>query len=54
MASINPELGAFIAILAVDDDGPVRWEKTTRRRDHYTLWGTPEEIVGCVVRVKPV
>jgi hypothetical protein len=54
MALVNPELGAFIAIIRVDDGGQVTWEKTTKRRDHYTLWGTPAELLACVVRTIPL
>ena len=52
MARVNPELGTFIAVLAIEDDGPVRSEKTTKRRDHYTLWGNPSQILDCVERVE--
>jgi hypothetical protein len=54
MALSNPELGAFIAVIRVDDDGPVTWEKTTKRRDHYTLWGTAAQVLACVVRIIPL
>ena len=50
----NPRLGAFVAVLRISDGGPVRWEKTTRRRDHYTLWGAASDILSCVERVEPV
>ena len=53
-AAVNPELGTFVAVLRVQAGGPVRWEKTTRRRDHYTLWGTAADILACVIRTEPV
>lgn len=53
-ASVTPEMGAFIATISVEDEGPVRWEKTTKRRDHYTLWGTAAETLACVQRVDPI
>ena len=53
-ALITPSLGRFVATLKIDDKGPVQWEKTTSRRDHYTLWGTPADILACVERVDPV
>lgn len=53
-AAVFPELGDFIAILRVDDGGPVRWEKTTKRPDHYTLWGTSADIRACVIDVEPL
>jgi hypothetical protein len=52
MARGNPELGTFIAVLAIEDSGPVRWEKTTKRRDHYTLWGDASQILDRVERVE--
>jgi hypothetical protein len=54
MVEVNPDLGAYIVVLEVDDSGPVRWEKTTKRRDHYTLWGSPAQIRACVVSIEPV
>jgi hypothetical protein len=52
MAAINPELGSYIAVLQIVEGGPVTWEKTTKRRDHYTLWGTAAEIHACVIRLE--
>ncbi len=49
-----PELGSFLATVRIDEVGPVRWEKTTKRGDHYTLWGTAGEILFCVERIEPV
>jgi hypothetical protein len=47
-------MGAFIATIRIEDDGPVRWEKTTKRRDHYTLWRTPADILARIERVDPI
>jgi hypothetical protein len=54
MAQMNPELGSFIATIAIEENGPVRWEKTTKRRDHYTLWGVPEDILARCEHVEPL
>ena len=53
-AAAFPEVGDFVATLRIEDDGPVRWEKTSRRRDHYTLWGTAGDILACVTDVEPL
>jgi hypothetical protein len=50
----RPTLGRYIATLLVEDSGAVRWEKTTNRRDHHTLWGTADAILACVERVDPI
>ena len=54
MAQVNPELGAFIATIAIEENGPVQWEKTTKRRDHYTLWGHPHDVLARVERIEPL
>jgi hypothetical protein len=47
-----PWLGGYIAELDLPDDGgPIRYERTTDSRGHYTAWGRPEDLVGRVVRV---
>ena len=52
-APLFPEMGAFLTTLRIPDDGPVTWEKTSKRRDHYTLWGSVADILRCVERVEP-
>ena len=54
MAQANPDLGMFLVTLAIEDNSTVQWEKTTKRRDHYTLWGNPEDIAACVVHIEPL
>ena len=51
--SVFPELGTYLATILLPDDGPVRWEKTSKRRDHYTLWGYAADILACVECVEP-
>ena len=53
-AQARPSLGRFIATLLIEDAGAVRWEKTTNRRDHFTLWGAAADILACLERVDPV
>lgn len=53
-AAKHNSLGKFIATLHVTDGDAVRWEQTTKRKDHYTLWGTADEILACVERVDPL
>lgn len=50
-----PFLGSHIAAIQVEDDGPVRVERTLRGSPgHHTLWGDPEHIRSHVVSVVPV
>ncbi len=44
--------GSYLARLALDPGGPIRWAKTGGEA-HYTLWGTPAELLACVVVVVP-
>ena len=41
-------LGRWIARLEIQEQGPIRFEKTLLDPDHYTLWGEPEALLGCV------
>ena len=52
-ATTYPFLGRYLADLRIVDDAGIRWEKT-RGRGHHTLWGDPQAILNCVVRVVPV
>jgi hypothetical protein len=49
-----PWLGGSIAEVAIPDDGSVAFERTGKSRGHFTLWGDPTKLLGCVVRVVPV
>lgn len=42
---------AFIAEIAIEDNSPVTFERTTTTRGHFTLWGTPDELLARVVAV---
>lgn len=44
-----PFLGPYLARLEIPDTGPIRFERTTRSRGHYTLWGEPGALLACVV-----
>lgn len=54
LAARAPSLGRFIAILELDENGPIRFAQTGRASEHYDLWGEPGEILATVVRVVPV
>ena len=47
-------LGTYVAELRLDEDGPIRFERTTREPGHHTLWGDPAELRRCVVSIRPV
>jgi hypothetical protein len=48
-------LGRFVAELAILRSSPVRIERTIpRSRGHHTIWGDPNVLLDCVVRVVPV
>lgn len=49
-----PAQGAFIATLAIPDDGRIRYERTGRTEGHYTLWGDANDLLRCVTSVQPV
>ncbi len=49
-----PWLGGYVAELLVSREGECacRWERTvTHNQGHFTLWGDPDDLLGCVVRV---
>jgi hypothetical protein len=46
-----PVLGTWIAELELREGGPIRWERTTKARGHYTVWGRPAAVCRRVVRV---
>jgi len=50
-SSAYPFLGSNIARLDIGESGPIRFERTTRSRGHYTLWGEPATLLASVVAV---
>jgi hypothetical protein len=46
-----PHMGEHIAILEIDDAGPLMVARTGQGRGHHTVWGDSEEIFRCVVAV---
>jgi len=51
-AATFPYLGQWIAEIDLTRSGNLRVEQTGRRRErHYTVWGDPDELLRCVVRV---
>lgn len=50
----SPRLGRCIARIELPDDSPVIFERTTTSSGHYTLWGDPAVILGCITDVIPV
>jgi len=52
-ARAYPFLGHYLARLEIPNAGPVRFERTTRSRGHYTLWGEPSALLACVVATIP-
>ena len=53
-ASDFPLLGSYIAAIRVEGDDPIRAERTTSSRGHYTLWGEPALMLARVSSVVPV
>ncbi len=54
-AKAFPVLGGYIAVLRVDDDGPITCERTLQSSSgHHTLWGDAEALLGCVEAVVAV
>lgn len=49
-----PERRGFIAELRIPPDAPVTIERTGAQRGHHTLWGSPDDILGYVVKVIPL
>ncbi|MGH2600205.1 MAG: hypothetical protein ACRDJ9_12570 [Dehalococcoidia bacterium] len=48
-----PRIGAFIAVMEIEDDGPVRVEKTGANPTHYDLHGEAGDLLAAVVAVFP-
>jgi hypothetical protein len=53
-ARVSPMLGSHLAELDIPETGQIRWERTTGSPGHYTLWGSPAQLLECMVRVIPV
>ncbi|MGH2560337.1 MAG: hypothetical protein ACRDJH_14845 [Thermomicrobiales bacterium] len=53
MALRAPHLGHFLAELHLPADAPILAERTTKSHGHYTLWGDPAFLLGCVVDIMP-
>jgi hypothetical protein len=53
LAARAPGLGQFIAVLELDENGPIQFAQTGRAPEHYDVWGEPEQILATVVRVVP-
>ncbi len=49
-----PAQGDFIATIVIPDDSRIRYERTGRSEGHHTLWGTPNDLLQCVVAVESV
>lgn len=47
-------LGDFLAVLRVEPNTGIRVEQTSRRADHYTLWGTAVALLATTTGVQPV
>jgi hypothetical protein len=54
MRQLFPKLGDFIALLQIPPDAPIRVEKTGGNPHHYTIWGAPAALRGCVQSIEPV
>lgn len=44
----------YIAELQIPDDAQVTIERTGRQRGHYTLWGSPDDILEYITHVVPI
>ncbi len=54
LAALFPRMGSFVAVLEIDPDGPVRFERTLASPTHYDIWGEPRNLLAAVVEVVPV
>jgi hypothetical protein len=53
LAATFPRLGTFIAVLDLQEGGPVLFEQTLGSPTHYDLWGEPRAMLAAVVAVVP-
>ena|SRR5579884_2345190 len=49
-----PVLGDLLAEVTIPDDSPIRFERTTSSRGHYTMWGDQTQLRQLVTRIEPV
>jgi len=42
---------AYVAELHIPDGSPITFKRTGGQRGHHTLWGSPDDLVACVVSV---
>lgn len=54
LATRRPELGRFVAVMRIPDDGSTRVGRTGSRAGHHTLWGEPRMLLACVIGIEPV
>jgi hypothetical protein len=54
MALRAPHLGHVLAEIHLPSNAPILVERTTKSHGHYTLWGDPAFLLGCVVTITPV
>lgn len=48
-----PVLGGYVAELQMPTTGTVTWERSLSR-GHFTLFGTPDDLLACVSNVEPI
>src|SRR5688572_4361004 len=51
LAERFPVMGDFVAVLEVPEQAAVTFEQTTDVPSHYTLWGSPRDMLDLVVSV---
>lgn len=44
-------LGRYVAEIRIPGDASLTVERTGTNRGHYTIWGEPSVIMGCVVSI---
>ncbi len=49
-----PAQGAFIAAVAIPDDGRIPYERTGKTEGAYTPWGDTDTLLACVTSVQPI
>jgi hypothetical protein len=47
-------LGDHLAVLEIDDSGPIRWRQSGNDPHHIGLHGSPDDLLGAVIEVIPV
>jgi hypothetical protein len=45
--------GGYVATLIILDDAAIQVERTLGP-GHHTIWGDPDELLGCIAAVEPV